>query len=115
MAGEENLCKECGAITLSISYYNIGVKTGEMAVSILRDKADVSKMAIAYDEHPVKKYNPVIMGRLGVKAPAGYEAIEVEQPKKGGCGGSIIASSVIISLASMFGVGLLIFKKKELC
>ena len=114
VAGEENLCKECGAITLSISYYNIGLKTGEMAVSILRDKADISKMAIAYDEHPVKKYNPEIMNRLGVKAPAGYEAIDMgEAPKKNGCGGSIVASSIIISLTSLFGTGLIIFKKKK--
>lgn len=115
VAGEENLCKECGSITLSISYYNIGLKTGEMAVSILKDKADITKMAIAYDEHPVKKFNPVNLDNLGVKAPSGYTAIEMEQAKKGGCGGSIVASSIIISLVSLFGVGLIIFKKKEVC
>lgn len=113
VAGEENLCKECGAITLSISYYNIGLKTGEMAVSILRDKADIKTMPIAYDEHPVKKYNPVIMERLGVKAPDGYTAIEIDMPKKKGCGGSIIASSLIISLTSLIGTGLLISRKRK--
>ena len=78
VAGEEGLCKGCGAVTLSISYYNIGVKTGQMAAQILKDGADVSTMAIAYDEHPVKKYNPVICQRLGISAPAGYTAIEME-------------------------------------
>ena len=76
VTGEEGLCKGCGAVTLSISYYNIGVKTGAMAAEILANGGDVSKMAIAYDEHPVKKYNPVICERLDLAAPAGYEAIE---------------------------------------
>ena len=76
VTGEEGLCKGCGAVTLSISYYNIGVKTGAMAAEILANGGDVSKMAIAYDEHPVKKYNPVICQRLGIPAPEGYIAIE---------------------------------------
>ena len=33
--------------------------------------------------------------------------------KKSGCGGSIIASSVVISLTSLFGLGLLFYKKKR--
>ena len=78
IAGEEGLCKGCGAVTLSISYYNIGVKTGEMAAKILKDGADIKSMAIAYDEHPVKKYNPVICQRLGLTVPEGYTAIEME-------------------------------------
>ena len=77
VTGEEGLCKGCGAVTLSISYYNIGVKTGEMAAQILKDGADITKMQIAYDEHPVKKYNPVICQRLGITPPAGYSAIEM--------------------------------------
>ncbi len=76
VAGEEGLCKGCGAITLSISYYNLGVKTGEMAVEILKDGADISTMPIAYDENPVKKYNPEICEELGITVPDGYEAIE---------------------------------------
>lgn len=74
-AGEENLCAKCGAITLSISYYNIGLKTGKMALEILENNADVSKMAIAYDENPVKKYNETICARLGITPPAEYEKI----------------------------------------
>ena len=39
---------------------------------------------------------------------------EPEAPtKKGGCGGSIIASSAILSLVSLLGAGLLVFKKKK--
>ncbi len=76
VAGEEGLCKGCGAVTLSISYYNLGVKTGQMAVEILKDGKDISKMPIAYDEHPVKKYNPEICSALGITVPEGYVPVE---------------------------------------
>ena len=75
-AGEENLCKNCGAITLSISYYNIGLKTGKMAVDILTKSADVSKMEIGYDENPVKKFNKANCDFLGITPPASYKEIE---------------------------------------
>ncbi|MBO4856387.1 MAG: ABC transporter substrate-binding protein [Bacilli bacterium] len=77
VAGEEGLCKGCGAVTLSISYYNLGVKTGQMAVEILRDGKDISTMPIAYDENPVKKYNPQICEQLGITVPDGYVPIEL--------------------------------------
>ena len=76
VAGEEGLCKGCGAVTLSISYYNLGLKTGQMAVEILKDKKDISKMPIAYDENPVKKYNPTICEALGITVPEGFIPIE---------------------------------------
>ena len=76
VAGEEGLCKECGAITLSISYYNIGLKTGQMAVEILKNGADIKTMPIAYDTNPVKKYNAEICQRLGITVPSGYSPIE---------------------------------------
>ena len=47
-----------------------------MAVEILKDKKDISKMPIAYDENPVKKYNPAICEALGITVPEGYVAIE---------------------------------------
>ncbi len=37
IAGEEGICYGCGVATLSISYYDLGVATGEMAVKILQD------------------------------------------------------------------------------
>ena len=75
-AGEEGLCKGCGAITLTISYYNIGVKTGKMAIDILKNGADITQMEIAYDEHPVKKYNPTICSELKIEVPSGYIPVE---------------------------------------
>ena len=73
--GEEGICAGCGVATLSISYYDIGYKTGEMAAQILTGEADVSGMAIEYAPEFVKKYNPTICEDLGITAPEGYEAI----------------------------------------
>ena len=75
-AGEEGICAGCGTYTLSISYYEIGYKTGLMAVDILTGAADISTMAIAYDPNPVKKYNKTICEALGLTIPEGYTAIE---------------------------------------
>jgi putative ABC transport system substrate-binding protein len=76
ICGEEGICKGCGIATLSIDYFNLGVKTGEMAVEILKDGKDISKMPIAYDENPVKKFNSTICEELGITVPSGYVAIE---------------------------------------
>ena len=75
VAGEEGICSGCGVATLSISYYDIGYATGEMAVSILKDGADVSKMPVQYAPQVTKKYNAAICEALGLAAPAGYVAI----------------------------------------
>jgi putative ABC transport system substrate-binding protein len=81
-AGEENSCKGCGYATLSISYYNIGQKTGEMAADILLGKINISETPVAYDAAPVKKYNKTICDKLGIDTEAleakGYIAIVTE-------------------------------------
>lgn len=74
-AGEEGICKGCGAITLSISYYNIGVKTGEMAVDVLLGKSDITKLPIAYDQNPVKKYNKDFCNALNIAVPSDYKEL----------------------------------------
>ena len=79
-AGEESTCKGCGYATLSISYYNIGKVTGEMAAEILLGQADIEDMAIRYDSAPVKKYNKAACENLGIDVAAleaaGYVMIE---------------------------------------
>lgn len=75
VAGEEGACKGCGVATLSISYYELGRKTGEMAAKILTGEADISTMAIEYDENYKKKYNKEICDELGITIPEGYEMI----------------------------------------
>lgn len=75
VTGEEGICKGCGVATLSISYYDIGKKTGEMAYDILVNGADISKMKIAYSPNVEKKYNPEICTELGISIPQDYKAI----------------------------------------
>ena len=77
-AGEEGIHLRCGVATLSISYYDIGYKTGEMAAQILTGEADIASMPIEYAPQFVKKYNPAICEALGLTAPEGYEAIAAE-------------------------------------
>ena len=74
-AGEEGICSGCGVATLSISYYDLGYTTGEMAVKVLTGEADISTMPIEYTT-VTKKYNKTICEDLGLTVPEGYEAIE---------------------------------------
>ncbi len=75
IAGEEGICSGCGIATLSISYYDLGVTTGKMAVKILKGEADISEMPIEYFPDPVKKYNPALCDALGISVPSDYVAI----------------------------------------
>ena len=76
VAGEEGICAGCGVATLTISYYDIGYKTGEMAYDILVNGADIAAMPIAYAPKFTKKYNAVNAAELGVTIPAEYLPIE---------------------------------------
>lgn len=75
IAGEEGICGGCGVATLSISYYDIGYTTGQMAAKILTGEADISAMPIEYAPQVTKKYNADICEQLGITPPEGYEAI----------------------------------------
>ena len=75
VAGEEGICKGCGVATLSISYYDLGYKTGEMSVKILTGEADIATMPIEYAP-ATKMYNPTICEELGITVPDGYEALK---------------------------------------
>ena len=76
ICGEEGLAKGCGIATLSISYYELGRTTGEMAVKILKGEANVAEMPVEYYGNPVKKFNKSNCETLGITVPDGYEAIE---------------------------------------
>ena len=75
ICGEEGICSGCGVATLSISYYDLGYTTGEMAVKILNGESDISTMPIEYTD-VTKKYNKAICDDLGLTVPEGYEEIE---------------------------------------
>ncbi len=78
ITGEENMCIGCGVATLSIDYYELGQKTGEMAYEILADGADISTMEIRYAP-TTKKYFKDRCDALGITIPDGYEAIEAAE------------------------------------
>ena len=79
VAGEEGICSGCGVITLSISYYDLGVKTGEMAAKILKGEAKISEMPVEYAANTTKKYNKANAQALKLDITAleaaGYVAI----------------------------------------
>ncbi len=75
IAGEEGICAGCGIATLSISYYDLGVKTAEMAAQILKGEADIATMPIGYADKQTPKYNAAICEALGMAPLDGYEPI----------------------------------------
>ena len=77
ICGEENMCKSGGLVTVSISYYDIGYKCGEMAYEILVNGADISSMPIGYCEDLKGEYNPDYASAIGISLPDTYEALEM--------------------------------------
>lgn len=75
VAGESGICSGCGVATLSISYYDLGYTTGEMAAKILTGEADVSEMAIQYAPEVTKMYNATNCETLNISIPDGYEPL----------------------------------------
>ena len=64
--------------TLTISYYDLGCQTAEMAYEILVNGADPATMEIAYAPNFTPKYNAANCEALGLTPPEGYEAIAAE-------------------------------------
>lgn len=77
-AAEEGLCKTCGAFTLSIDYYKLGQKTGQMAIEILKGEKDIKTMPVVHfaSEDYSRKYNETICNDLGLNIPEGFTKID---------------------------------------
>ena len=75
ISGEQGICAGCGVATLSIDYYDLGQKTGEMAAKVLTGEAKISEMPIEYADAE-KMYNPTICEELGITPPEGYTALK---------------------------------------
>lgn len=78
ICGEENMCRSGALATLSISYYDLGVATGNMALDILQNGADVSTMEIQYAAATTKEYNKDYADAIGFTMPDGYTEIPEE-------------------------------------
>lgn len=76
IAGEEGICSGCGVATLSISYYDLGVKTGKMAAQILKGEVKIEETPVATADTATKKYNATNCETLGIEVPEDYIAIE---------------------------------------
>ena len=78
VAGEVGICKGCGVATLSIDYYSIGKKAGEMAYEILVNGKKPGDMEIEYADTLTKQYMASRCKTLGITVPDTYVAIEEE-------------------------------------
>lgn len=76
IAGEEGICKGCGIATLSIDYYSIGYRAGEMAADILENGADPATMEIDFATELTKKAMASRCEALGITIPEDYVLIE---------------------------------------
>ena len=64
--------------TLSISYYDLGYTTGEMAYDILVNGTDIKTMEDKSAPKFAKEYLPDRAKELGITVPDGYEEISAE-------------------------------------
>ena len=78
IAGEAGICSGCGIATLSIDYYDLGYATGKMAVRILKDGEDITKMPIEYAPEVSYLYNEEICKELNITPLDGYEKLVTE-------------------------------------
>ena len=78
VTGDTGTCAVAGAAVLGISYYDLGVVTGQMAARVLTGEADIAELPIAYVENVSHQYNPAICDALGIPIPAGYTPLPIE-------------------------------------
>ena len=76
VAGEAGICGGCGVATLSISYYDLGYATGEMAAKVLTGEAKISELPVQYAPEFTKQYNAANCEALGITVPADYTPME---------------------------------------
>lgn len=77
-AGEEGIAKGCGVATLSISCYDLGYETGEMAYDILVNGADITKMEVKTAPKFTKEYIADRADDLKVTVPDDYEKLSTK-------------------------------------
>lgn len=78
IAGEEGIFKNTNAVaTLSISFYEIGEKAGEMAYDILVNGTDPSTMNIWQPTNVTPYYNKEMADLYGAKIPENYQTYDL--------------------------------------
>lgn len=79
IAGEEGICEGCGIATLSIDYYTIGYKAGEMAAEILKDGKNPGDMEIITSDKLTKKYVSERCKTFNITVPSDYVELPVKK------------------------------------
>ena len=76
ICGEANMVENGGTATYGLNYYNLGVKTAEMAYEVLANGADTATMPIQYlpAEELDFTVNEDILAQLGIELPADLAA-----------------------------------------
>lgn len=77
IAGEAGICS-AGIATLSISYYDLGYQTGEMAYDILTNNKKAGDVDVAFANKFTKMYNEENCKALNIEIPDGYSKLESE-------------------------------------
>lgn len=75
IAGEAGICKKAGVATISITYYDIGYRAGEMAYEVLVNGADPATMKVEEVSKTEKMCNPELCEKFNIAVPEGYVAL----------------------------------------
>ena len=75
IAGEAGICKNVGVATISIAYYDIGFRAGEMAFDILVNGKDPASMKVEEVTKTQKLFNPEHAQAFNVEVPAEYKDV----------------------------------------
>lgn len=77
ITADEGSAAVCAIATLSVDYYDIGYKAGEMAYDILVNGKNPGDMQIEYAANPTKKYVAANCQTFGITVPDDYEELVV--------------------------------------
>ena len=75
VAGEAGICKSTGAVTISITYYDIGRRAGEMAYDILVNGKNPAEMPVEEVTKTQKLYNPEVCEEYGIEVSSEYVSV----------------------------------------
>lgn len=72
ICGESNMVEAGGLATLGINYFDLGYQTGKMAIQILTEGADVSKMPVEFATGFDSAFNQETADAIGFTIPEKY-------------------------------------------
>jgi putative ABC transport system substrate-binding protein len=70
--GEEAMTMGGGVATLSVNYFELGYKSGQMAAQILRGEGEPATMPIQFAEHYNRIVNGFMVDALGLTVPESF-------------------------------------------